>query len=511
MRFDFLRRFMRDRRGNVAIYFGLTAVPLIFAVGMAVDYGNNARKWSALNAAADAAALAAVTPAMMASSDATAKTAALNLFTAQANTISNLVPGTLAPTVTITDSGLTRTVVVNYTAQLYYVFAGVLGQNTMNVSGLSQANGSTPPNVDFYLLLDTSPSMAIPASQDGINTMVSLTYANMKKASPGSNNPGCAFACHEYNPAAESPPLGNPGGEDNYALAKSTTDPDTGAMGITLRIDMVANAATAMVGSAISTMQANTTNYGWTPTYRIAVDSFDAYSSSSSTSLHSLFPLTSNLSGLQTSLSASPSPIQVLEVYSNNNICTATSTTTTKGVTTTTCTAYSGNSDTDTDIDHALGSLNNSTSTYQIPNPGTGASGSTPAEVLMIVTDGIEDETVSSVTAGTADGSRQQAPFAANSNVPSTATCAAIKARGIKIAILYTTYYPLDNGSVGSWYDSYIYQFQPGGVSGDQIGPDLMSNCASPGLFYQVQVGEDISAALVNLFQMALQSSHLTQ
>jgi Flp pilus assembly protein TadG len=510
MRFDFLRRFARDRRGNVALYFGLTAVPLIFAVGMAVDYGNNARKWSALNAAADAAALAGVTPAMMASSDATAKTAALELFTAQANTISNIVPGTLSPTVTITDSGLTRTVTVNYTAQLYYVFAGVLGQQTMTVSGLSQANGSTPPNVDFYLLLDTSPSMAIPASQNGINKLV----ANTQSQSDGSTK-GCAFACHESNPTAGDT-AGNPNGEDNYALAKSLTDPDTGAMGITLRIDQVANAANAMVSSAINTMSQNQTNYGWTPTYRIAINTFDV-------ALHSLYALTANLSTLQSNLSATPSPIQLMEVYSNNNQCTNWQTTTTKGVTTTTCTAYTNNNDADTNIDSTLTALNTSTNANYIPNPGTGASGSTPAEVLMIVTDGMEDECASSITSGTnvscTGGSRQEAPIAATSastsssttpsQVPSVATCTAIKNRGIKIAVLYTVYYPLDSGGMGSWYDNHIYEFQPNGV--DQVGPSLQQNCASPGLYYQVQVGENISAALVTLFQMALQSSHLTQ
>src|SRR5579872_7619246 len=122
MRFDIFRRFLGDRHGGVAMYFALTAVPLIFAVGMAVDYGNNARKWSELNAAADAAALAAVTPAMMASSDATAQAAATNIFTAQANTISNIVPGTMVANVTITDSGLTRKVDVSYTAQVYNIF-----------------------------------------------------------------------------------------------------------------------------------------------------------------------------------------------------------------------------------------------------------------------------------------------------------------------------------------------------------------------------------------------------
>ncbi len=494
MRFDVLRRFAEDRRGNVAMYFGLAAIPLIFAMGMAVDYGNNARKWSQLNAAADAAALAAVTPAMMAASDATAQTAATDIFTGQANAISNIVPGSLSVNPQIQDNGLIRKVDVYYTAQIYNIFGGILGQQTMPVSGHAQANGATPPNVDFYLLLDTSPSMAIPADQNGINTMVQ----NTRSQQDGSTT-GCAFACHEYNPAADN--LGNPNGEDNYALARN--------LGLTLRIDMVGQATAAMVGSAISTMNQNTTNYGWTPSYRIAIDSFDAYNPSTRTSIRQLFPLTSNLNSLQSSLNASPSPIQVMEVYSNNNICTATQTTTSHGVTTTTCTAWQGNSDTDTDIDDALNSLNNSSSPYYIPNPGTGASGSQPAEVLMIVTDGVEDETVASVTAGTPSGNRQQAPIAFNSNVPSTATCAAIKARGIKIAILYTTYYPLDNGSTGSWYDRFIYQFQRNGT--DQIGPALMNNCASPGLFYQVSVGQNISAALVTLFQMALQSSHLTQ
>ena len=33
------RRFSRDKRGNVAILFGLAIVPLVLFVGLAVDYG----------------------------------------------------------------------------------------------------------------------------------------------------------------------------------------------------------------------------------------------------------------------------------------------------------------------------------------------------------------------------------------------------------------------------------------------------------------------------------------
>lgn len=46
--------------------FGLAAIPIFLGVGLTIDYANGARKWSAMDAAADAAALAAITPSMMA-------------------------------------------------------------------------------------------------------------------------------------------------------------------------------------------------------------------------------------------------------------------------------------------------------------------------------------------------------------------------------------------------------------------------------------------------------------
>jgi Flp pilus assembly protein TadG len=526
MRWKILSRFVQDRRGNVAMIFGLAAIPLIFAVGMSVDYANNARKWSAMNAAADAAALAGVTPAMMLQSDAAAQTAATNMFTAQ---VTGVISNDSVTNLTITSStnGLQRTVTVNYTAQLSNMFGGVLGQSAMTVSGKSVASG-TPANMNFYLLLDTSPSMEIAGTTAGITTML----ANTTNQASG----GCAFACHESNPppcptsanainsvsssykgatatdicsnaTTLSAALGA-SGTPYYTVSggtyNKTTNPYTGIdnyqlarnLGITLRIDMVATAATAMVEAAIQQLATDLSNFGTQPVYQIAIYSFD-------TGIHNLFGLTSNLSSLQSSLSASPSPIQPLEVYSENTLCNSFNS---SGVCTGGTTA---NNDEDTNIDAALTALNTSTSSTYIPNPTT----ANASEVLMIVTDGVEDEAVGSVTAGTADGSRQQAPFAANSNVPSYATCAAIKARGIKIAILYTAYVPLDNGAAGSWYDTYIYPFQPGGLSGDEIGPDLMNNCASPGLFLTVPPGDSttaIATALVQLFMLA-QSPHLTQ
>jgi Flp pilus assembly protein TadG len=74
---------VHDRRANVAMIFAFMAIPMVFAVGMAIDYGSAARLKSKLNTAADAAVLAAVTPAMMTQTDAASKTAATNMFKAQ--------------------------------------------------------------------------------------------------------------------------------------------------------------------------------------------------------------------------------------------------------------------------------------------------------------------------------------------------------------------------------------------------------------------------------------------
>ena len=91
-------------------------------------------------------------------------------------------------------------------------------------------------------------------------------------------------------------------------------------------------------------------------------------------------------------------------------------------------------------------------------------------------------------------GSRQQ-------SLMDNAWCTTIKNRGIRIAVLYTTYLPLPTNW---WYNTYIDPFQ------SDIS-DNLQNCASPGLFYEVQTGGDISAAMTSLFQLAVQSAHLSK
>jgi Flp pilus assembly protein TadG len=111
---ELLRRFTRGREGSVAITFALALVPAMFLIGMGLDFSAAIQKRSKLNAAADAAALAVVTPTMMTQSLAASKTAATKMFNGVASAATGVA--SINPTINVTASGLTRTAVVNYTA-----------------------------------------------------------------------------------------------------------------------------------------------------------------------------------------------------------------------------------------------------------------------------------------------------------------------------------------------------------------------------------------------------------
>ncbi len=430
-----LRRFTGDRKGNVAIIFAFSLMPIALLTGMGIDYTVATQKKAMLDAAADAAALSGVTPTLMAQTSSASVTAAQNMFSSQVASIRGLATAA-NPTINAVDNGLTRTVTVTYTAASQNSFAGVLGQAAWALNGSSQATASVAPNIDFYLLLDNSPSMAIAATTAGINTMVSNT------ASQG----GCAFACHQSNPSADN--LGNPGGVDNYTLARN--------LSVVTRIQNL-NAATQQLMDTATTTMAN-----YRSTYRMAIYTFNAATNVGGTGLNTITALTASLSTAK-SLAAS---IDVLQVYKNNWL-----------------TSAGSNSDEDTDFEAAMSAINNTTI---MPNPGTGMAGNTPQEVLFIVSDGVDDSKVG--------GARHQALF-------DTSYCTAVKNRGIRIAMLYTTYLPLPTNS---WYTTYIAPFQSQ-ISGN------MKNCASPGLFFEVSTDQDISAAMDALFKQVVTTARLTQ
>jgi len=497
------RRFRRNQRGNVAMMYALILPILTFGVGLAIDFTHAAQVRTKLNAAADAAVLAALTPGMLQQTNATAQAAAQNVFNGEIAGLASLAAGDTTVTIAVTNpngNALIRNATVAYSAQNENIFAGVLGAPTFLLSGTSTASAAIAPNINFYLLLDNSPSMELPATQAGINTMVSLT--------PQQQDGGCAFACHqaitnnidtEGNPCAKtsgstttySAPtlngsMSGPGNSycaawqgtqiDGYQLARNNN--------ITLRLDELSSAVCCSSDSLMYTASAARTSstQPTPPVYQFAVYSMDTPWSvpgatpGADANNYLVMGLTSNyMSGWN---AASPN-FTVMQMYENNYLCQ-----------TAACdwgVKVDGQGDIATNYDVALSSIN---ATMPDPGNGTNVPGDTPQEVLFFVTDGVEDESF--------DGVRLVQQINASST--DTDYCTTIKNRGIKIAVLYTAYLPTPNDT---YYEQFVAPFQ------SDIASALQA-CASLGLFYQAAIGDDLGADLITLFQTAAKAAYLT-
>jgi Flp pilus assembly protein TadG len=491
------RRLWRENRGAMAIITALMMIPVLFAMGMAFDLTLAQSRKDKIQGYSDAAALGGVTPSMMTKTDAASVTQSTALFEGHLATLPGVTYSVSNFTINATDADsgnlVNRTVVVTWKASSQNVFSTLLGMSTFPISGTSTAASSTAPNIDFYLLLDSSPSMLLAATPAGVCQLSEATCTNDTSSgnyvglscsnntsincSNWTANPnttpqlaGCAFGCHESNPSADD--LHDPSGEDNYALARS--------LSITLRSDLVMDATENLMTTAYQTEQ---TDHA---IYRVGIYSIDA-------NLNTIQMITPCLVTSQTCASGQPAYTTAgnyapLEVYQNNQI-----------------TNGNSNNDEDSNLDLGLSSMDQTT---YIPTPGNGASGQQPQAVLFIVSDGMIDESASGSTAACGPG-RICAPI---NTVAAQDWCSEIKARGIRIAFLYTTYQPLSNSGWNA-NSTTIYSGADDAFNVEYPGTGLVTaaqNCASQGLFFQVQSGGDISAALQTLFQEAVATARLT-
>lgn len=231
--------FFRDKSGNFGILTALLMVPLIGAGGLAVDFAHALSIRTQLQAAADAAAVGAVaqsSPAMKQAQTMTGdgvissgSTDAQELFRAQVAGEATGFPIDVKVDVTKTGNALTSA--VTFSTRVPTTFMQVLGQTSMPISGAATARYETPAYMDFYMLLDNTPSMGVGATQADIDKMLKVT----KSGSEGT----CAFACHIVSEA---------GVEDKssyYNIARNN--------GVTIRIDVVAAAVKALMAKALDT------------------------------------------------------------------------------------------------------------------------------------------------------------------------------------------------------------------------------------------------------------------
>ena len=196
---QYVSRFCRDRRGNVAIIFAIAAIPLISAVGCAVDYSQATRMKTKLQTAADAAGIAALSqksPGFVAASAMTGNGSvadgvadANNVFDANMNGITGYQ--NLSRTSTVTKTGIKLAASVTFSADVPVTFLKVIGYQQLTVTGVSSSAATLPPYLDFYLVLDVSSSMGLPSTPAEAVRMQSVNPDNWVQY-----RTGCTLACH---------------------------------------------------------------------------------------------------------------------------------------------------------------------------------------------------------------------------------------------------------------------------------------------------------------------------
>lgn len=419
--------FLSDRSGNFGIMTALLMVPLVGSAGLALDYAHALSLRTQLYAAADAAAVGAVSEksdavaaAMTMKGNGTisvAKTDARNIFFSQMSGELTSVPVDLSIDVTKTANKLNS--LVSFSASVPTTFMRVLGQDSITISGTATAEYQTASFMDFYILLDNTPSMGVAATPTDVSKLEAKT--------------GCAFACHQMDQAT-----------NNYTIAKS--------LGVAMRIDVVRQATQALTDTA--------------KTERVSADQFrmGVYTfgtKAEDAKLTTISGLTSDLTAVKNYTNA----VDLMTIpYQNYN------------------------QDQLTSFDSAMTQMNTI-----IDPAGDGTSNVNPEKILFFVSDGVGDSYKPSTCTKKTTSGRCQEPI-------DTSFCKPLKDRGVKIAVLYTTYLPLPSNA---WYNTWIKPFQ------NEI-PTRMAACASPGLYFEVSPTEGIADAMKALFLKVIRAPRLT-
>lgn len=326
-----LGKLLRDRSGNFGVMTALMLVPLIGVGGLAIDISNALMVRSTLQAAADAAAIAAVAEtsagvmqAMQMKSDGQLTAAiedAKKVFIGHAKMSEEYQLQNFD--VDVVKTGTQLKAVFTFDAKVPTTLARVLGQKDVTVAGRAEAVFQTDTFRDFYLLLDNTPSMGVGATPADVKMMVDNTKDK------------CAFACHIVKDGVEDK-------NSYYYLAKK--------LGVTIRIDVVAKATAALMDTAKASRKSSNQ-------YRMAVYTFGE--KAEDTKLLEVSSLTDNLDQVQTKASKIGLMSIPWQGYDN---------------------------DQQTDFDRALKNIGNLMGTA-----GTGASAGSPEKILFFVSDGVGD------------------------------------------------------------------------------------------------------------------------
>ncbi len=527
--FRLMNRFRRDQRGNIAVIFAIACIPLLSAIGCAIDYSEATRIKAKLQSAADAAAVASISQrsnGWLAASTMTtdgevavAETDAKNIYDGNSTNVSTLYTnGSRSAVVMKTGANLTAT--VNFTADVPVTFMKVVGFQKLTVSGSSKASATLPLYLDFYLALDVSGSMGLPSTTAEAVRMQNVNPDNYRQYPTG-----CTLACHfapQNSACTDSGTQGYP--TNNYcmgyaisrvsqsgyqnllvlqspqgkylyknpttskyqqlptsvvsglpnslytALPPVSNCPTDGTDAcIQLRLDAVGYAVNQLLATANAKTVVN-------DQFRVGLYPFIRY-------LYEYSKLTSSINGSPTNSStinyAAANLATQLDTNMNSNL-------------------GSGG----THIDTALNTLN----TTYIKSVGNGSSPTNTLPYVFLVTDGTQDPQVKGVPNGGWSGSNHATTIAKGTSSP----CKPLRDRGIVVSVLYIPYQPINpvNASFAGDEDDYANWNIPN-------IPASLQDCASPpdaggSYFYTANTPAEINAALQAMFNHSLQTAHIT-
>jgi Flp pilus assembly protein TadG len=500
-------RFGSNSKGNIAVMFALACIPILTAVGSAIDYSTAVRMQSKLQIAADAASVGAIAQSspgyvaaeLMTSNGSVAAGVAdsSNIFNANMTNVTGFTNLVATPTVTKTNSTLTSN--VQFSAKVPVMFLQVIGYQTLTVTGTSSSTASLPLYLDFYLMLDVSGSMGLPSTN---NEETRLTSINPDNFSAYPN--GCAFACHFTAPNACS--SGEKYNASGYCMGYTISRVSQAGYA-----QILSNHSGALPSYRISNLPASLYPYNplfpsdpaLTPVSSCATDGTDAciqlradavgyavtqlFVTANATekvvnqfriglypfiqNLYAYFPLTSSINGSVTNSStinyAAANLASLLDTGVNSSL-------------------GSGG----THFENAFPSMNTI-----ISSVGNGSAWNNTLPYVFLVTDGSQNFQTQ----------WNQSWSGSNSaTVMNTALCTTLKNRGITISVLYIPYQPIQNPTTFANSEDFSAN-----ANIPNIPPNLLA-CASPNFFFTASTPADIATALNAMFNQALVTAHIT-
>jgi Flp pilus assembly protein TadG len=515
----------------------MALLPILSAIGCAVDYSLATRMRSKLQSAADAASVASISQkspgfaaASLMTSDgsvAAAVTDANNVFNGNINATTGYTNLSLNSTVTKTGPKLNST--VSFSADVPTTFMQVAGFQKLTVSGVSKSSASLPLYLDFYLMLDVSGSMGLASTTAEQKRLAAINPDNFTLYPTG-----CTFACHfavqnvcgtgtekyptnnycmgyAYSRLSQAALTSLLNQASTPSVPKATAPPSLpDAMLPKLNANLTPGAQNSLV-----TGNANSLPYSLTAASSCPTEGTDACIQLRADAVgYAVNDLNNGMFAVAKQKTVIPNQfriglypfIQDLYEYFKLTSSFDPSQAATPGTINFAAANLASQLDTNTNpslgsggthIDTSLNTLN----TIYIKSVGDGSSSVSTLPYVFLVTDGAQDPQTKALNqcCGWA-GSNHATTIATN---PSP--CAALRSRGITVSVLYIPYQPINpvNASFAGDEDDAANNNIP------NIPPSLQA-CASPGFFYTATSPAQITKALTDMFNHALVTAHIT-